>query len=222
MPIISKQELSKRAGAAPGLATWVLVGKDHGSQSLHIEEVTVAPDARIPRCVNPHTEVAVIVQEGLLDAILGRERMTIGPGHRCCSGRDGAWLSQSLSGTGTRAVRVPDSPDGTRAGQRAGSDIGFPLREGVERLRVARGSTAWRGTLSAPTLRSFVASDKAARDVVLSPASPKCFAEAERPASWAPTSIRLSTGRCLKRLDRPPDPTAAPRQRHHCFSSIAG
>jgi quercetin dioxygenase-like cupin family protein len=81
VPIISKQELSKRAGAAPGLATWVLVGKDHGSQSLHIEEVTVAPDARIPRCVNPHTEVAVIVQEGLLDAILGRERMTIGPGH---------------------------------------------------------------------------------------------------------------------------------------------
>ena len=73
MPIISKRDLSKLAGAAPGLETCVLVGKDRGSQSLHIEEVTVAPNARIPRCVNPHTEVAVIVQEGTLDALLGRE-----------------------------------------------------------------------------------------------------------------------------------------------------
>jgi quercetin dioxygenase-like cupin family protein len=81
MPIISKQDLSKLAGVAPGLETCVLVGAAHGSQSLHIEEVTVAPNARIPRCVNPHTEVAVIVQEGTLDALLGRERMTIGPGH---------------------------------------------------------------------------------------------------------------------------------------------
>ena len=81
MPIISKQDLKKTAGAAPGLETCVLVGAAHASQSLHIEEVTVAPNARIPRCVNPHTEVAVIVQEGALDALLGRERMTIGPGH---------------------------------------------------------------------------------------------------------------------------------------------
>ena len=81
MPIISKQDLSKTSGAAPGLETCVLVGKDYGSQSLHVEEVTVAPNARIPRCVNPHTEVAVIVQEGTLDALLGRERITIGPGH---------------------------------------------------------------------------------------------------------------------------------------------
>jgi len=73
--------LSKKAGAAPGLETCVLVSAGQGSQSLHIEEVTVAPNARIPRCVNPHTEVAVIVQEGTLDALLGRERMTIGPGH---------------------------------------------------------------------------------------------------------------------------------------------
>jgi quercetin dioxygenase-like cupin family protein len=81
MPIISKRDFSKTAGAAPGLETCVLLGKDHGSQSLHIEEVTVAPNARIPRCVNPHTEVAVIVQEGTLDALLGRERMKISAGH---------------------------------------------------------------------------------------------------------------------------------------------
>ena len=68
------------AAAAPGLASRILLGRDHGSRSLYIEEVTVAPDARIPRCVNPHTEVAVIVQEGRLDALLGRERTTLGRG----------------------------------------------------------------------------------------------------------------------------------------------
>lgn len=81
MPIINKQDLSTKAGAALGLETCVLVGAEQGSQSLHIEEVTVAPNARIPRCINPHIEVAIIVQEGKLDALLGRERMTIGPGH---------------------------------------------------------------------------------------------------------------------------------------------
>ena len=81
MPIINNQALSKTPGAAPGLETCVLVGSGQGSQSLHIEEVTVAPNARIPRTISPNTEVAVIVQEGMLDAILGRERRTIGPGH---------------------------------------------------------------------------------------------------------------------------------------------
>jgi quercetin dioxygenase-like cupin family protein len=81
VPVIDKQGLRKKAGAAPGLENCILVGADQGSQSLHIEEVTVAPNARIPRCINPHSEVAIIVLEGRLDAILGRERMTIGPGH---------------------------------------------------------------------------------------------------------------------------------------------
>src|SRR5215472_17167282 len=80
VPVIDKQGLRKKAGSAPGLESCVLVGADQGSQSLHIEEVTVAPNARIPRSINPHTEVAVIVREGRLDALLGRERTAIGPG----------------------------------------------------------------------------------------------------------------------------------------------
>jgi quercetin dioxygenase-like cupin family protein len=81
VPIIHKQDLSVTVGAALGLEICVLVDEGQGSQSLHIEEVTVAPNARIPRWINPHTEVAIIVQEGKLDALVGRERMTIGPGH---------------------------------------------------------------------------------------------------------------------------------------------
>ena len=80
MPFISRRDVNQPAAAGPGLEAFVLVDKEHGSQFLHVEEVTVGPNARIPRCVNPHTEVAVIVQQGTLDALLGRERMTIGPG----------------------------------------------------------------------------------------------------------------------------------------------
>jgi quercetin dioxygenase-like cupin family protein len=80
VPIIKKQESSKLAGPATGAETSILVGVDQGSQSLHIEEVTVAPNGRIPRRINPHTEIAIIVQEGKLDVILGRERVPIGPG----------------------------------------------------------------------------------------------------------------------------------------------
>jgi quercetin dioxygenase-like cupin family protein len=81
VPIINKQDVPTSAGAAPGLETCILVGVEQGSHSLHIEEVTVAPQARIPRRIHPHTEVAIIVLEGRLDALLGRQRMTIGPGH---------------------------------------------------------------------------------------------------------------------------------------------
>ena len=80
MPIIKKEEWVRRAEAAAGGESSILVGADHGSRSLHIEEVRVAPNARIPRRINPQTEVAIIVQEGKVDAILGRERVPIGPG----------------------------------------------------------------------------------------------------------------------------------------------
>ena len=80
VPIIKKRGLGERAGAATGAESSILVGVEQGSQALHIEEVSVAPNARIPRRINPHTEVAIIVQEGKLDAILGRERVPIGQG----------------------------------------------------------------------------------------------------------------------------------------------
>jgi quercetin dioxygenase-like cupin family protein len=80
VPIIKKRELGNRIEASSGAERCVLVGVDQGSQSLHIEEVSVPPNARISRRINPHTEVAIIVQEGKLDAILGRERVLVDQG----------------------------------------------------------------------------------------------------------------------------------------------
>ena len=47
MPIINKHDLSKEAGAAPGLETCLLASAGQGSKSLHIEEVTVAPNLQL-------------------------------------------------------------------------------------------------------------------------------------------------------------------------------
>jgi quercetin dioxygenase-like cupin family protein len=80
VPIIKREDVKKPAGTAAGLESSLLVGADQGSRALHIEEVRLMPNARIPRRVNPHTEVAVIVRQGKVDAILGRERVPIGPG----------------------------------------------------------------------------------------------------------------------------------------------
>src|SRR5207237_574146 len=66
--------------AAEGARMSDVVGLEQGSQSLPIEAPCVAPTARIPRRINRRTEVAIIVQEGKLDAIIGRERVLIGPG----------------------------------------------------------------------------------------------------------------------------------------------
>ena len=43
--------------------------------------MTIAPNTRLPRHIHTNTEEAMVVLEGTLDAVVGRERMTIGPGH---------------------------------------------------------------------------------------------------------------------------------------------
>ena len=81
MPIIKKEDSTPGGIPSPGLEVRVVVNADRGSDSLYIEELTVAPDARVPRRVNANTEAVVIILEGTVDVTIGRERNTIGPGH---------------------------------------------------------------------------------------------------------------------------------------------
>jgi quercetin dioxygenase-like cupin family protein len=80
MPIIKKQDLSKREGSSPGVEVCELVDEEKGSTSLKIGESTIAPNTRIPRHIHANTEEAMIVVEGTLDALVGRQRMVLGPG----------------------------------------------------------------------------------------------------------------------------------------------
>ena len=81
MPIIKMEESMPGEMPSPGLEVRVVVNADRGSDSLYIEELTVAPNARVPRRVNANTEAVVIVLEGTVDVTIGRERNTIGPGY---------------------------------------------------------------------------------------------------------------------------------------------
>ena len=80
MPIIKKQDLTKREGSSPGLEVYDLVDAAQGSHSK-IGELTIAPNSRVPRHIHPNTEEAMIILEGTLEVVLGDQRMTVGPGH---------------------------------------------------------------------------------------------------------------------------------------------
>ena len=80
MPIIRKQDNSTRQGSSPGLEVRDIVGAEQGTHALKIGEVTIAPKTRLPRHIHTNTEETMVVLEGTLDAVVGRERKTIGPG----------------------------------------------------------------------------------------------------------------------------------------------
>jgi quercetin dioxygenase-like cupin family protein len=136
MPIFARGDARKREAAAPGLETRVLVGADQGTRSLHIEEVTVAPDARIPRCVNPNTEVAIIVEEGRLDAQLGRERITIGPGHTVLApaGTAHGFLNRYAEPARVLLVYPTHQVEQVPVSV-AGATLGFPSEQGLSGYR---------------------------------------------------------------------------------------
>ena len=81
MPIFKKQDMHQREGNAPGLEIREIVDAAQGTSSLKIGELTIAPNTRVPRHIHTNTEEAMVVLEGTLDALLGKQRMTIGPGH---------------------------------------------------------------------------------------------------------------------------------------------
>ena len=80
MPIIRKQDTNTPEGSAPGHQVHEVVDAERGTESLEIKEVTIAANTRLPKHIHPSTEEAMVVVEGTLDALLGGERATIGPG----------------------------------------------------------------------------------------------------------------------------------------------
>ena len=80
MPIIRKQDWSKREGSLPGLEFYDIAGSAQGTHSLKVGQVTFAPNTRAPRHIHTNTEEAMIVLEGTLDALVGSQRITITSG----------------------------------------------------------------------------------------------------------------------------------------------
>ncbi len=79
MPILRRADAEVNEGY-PGVPRATLVGSEHGSRSLWLGHLEVGPGATVTTHVHPDTEEAMVIVEGHLEAILGDEVVTLGPG----------------------------------------------------------------------------------------------------------------------------------------------
>jgi quercetin dioxygenase-like cupin family protein len=80
MPIIKRQNMTKAKSSAPGVDTLRLIDAEHGSLSLRVGEATLSPGGQVPTHIHPNTEEAMVVLEGNIEAILGDQKVNLGPG----------------------------------------------------------------------------------------------------------------------------------------------
>ena len=79
MPIIQFSDTRSEEGY-PGVNRAVLVDANQGSESLWVGQLTIGPGKSVTTHIHPDSEEAMIILEGSLEAILGDEVVTLGPG----------------------------------------------------------------------------------------------------------------------------------------------
>ena len=79
MPIIRYSEAESGEGY-PGVNRAILVDDRNGALSLYIGHLTIVPGGQVSTHIHPDTEEAMVIVEGNLEAILGDEVVTLGPG----------------------------------------------------------------------------------------------------------------------------------------------
>ncbi len=79
MPILRRNNAETSEGY-PGVPRATLVGEEHGAQSLWVGHLEISPGATITTHIHPDTEEAMVIVEGELEAVLGDEVVTLGPG----------------------------------------------------------------------------------------------------------------------------------------------
>ena len=80
MPIIRNSDRSRNEAISEGLESFGIVDAAHGSDSLRVGELTIAPMTRVPRHAHTNTEEAMVLLEGTLEAVVGSQRSTIEAG----------------------------------------------------------------------------------------------------------------------------------------------
>ena len=79
MPILYRSDAKTEEGY-PGIARTILVDASHGARSLWVGHLEIEPGARVTTHIHPDTEEAMVIMEGELEAVLGDEVVTLGPG----------------------------------------------------------------------------------------------------------------------------------------------
>ena len=79
MPILRRTDAETTEGY-PGVSRATLAGAEQGARSLWVGHLEVRPGATITTHIHPDTEEAMVIIEGELEAVLGDEVVTLGPG----------------------------------------------------------------------------------------------------------------------------------------------
>lgn len=79
MPIFHYSDADSEEGY-PGVNRATLVNDRNGALSLWIGHLTIVPGGQVTTHVHPDTEEAMVIVEGNLEAVLGDEVVTLGPG----------------------------------------------------------------------------------------------------------------------------------------------
>ena len=79
MPILYRADAKTEEGY-PGIPRTILVDASHGAQSLWVGHLEIEPGARVTTHIHPDPEEAMVIVEGELEAVLGDEVVTLGPG----------------------------------------------------------------------------------------------------------------------------------------------
>ena len=79
MPIIQFSGAESTEGY-PGVNRTILVDDRNGALSLYVAKLVIVPGGRVTTHIHPDTEEAMVIVEGELEAILGDEVVTLGPG----------------------------------------------------------------------------------------------------------------------------------------------
>lgn len=79
MPILYRSNAKTEEGY-PGISRTILVDAGNGAESLWVGSLEIEPGARVTTHIHPDTEEAMVILEGQLEAVLGEEVVTLGPG----------------------------------------------------------------------------------------------------------------------------------------------
>ena len=132
MPIFKRDDMDRRPGSANGLEVCEIMESKHGTQRLRMGELTIAPNSRVPRHTHTNTEEAMILLEGTLDAVVGSQRLTLGPGDAVLAppGSVHGFVNRYESPARLLFVFPEHNPDRIQASVE-GATSGFPSEQGL-------------------------------------------------------------------------------------------
>ena len=138
MPIIRKGDRHlNTATSSAGLESQIIVDALHGSDSLRMGELTIAPMTRVPRHAHTNTEEAMVLLEGTLEAVVGSQRSTIEAGDLVLAPAGSVHGFLNRSDTPARLLYVfpIHDPDRVLTTPSDAPPSGFPSEQGLSGFR---------------------------------------------------------------------------------------